>query len=59
MNVTQEQVQPISADPAEPNAVPRPDRAGGPRLRIAQVAGPFEPCRPRATEAPNESSMHS
>lgn len=46
MNVTQEQVQSGSADPAEANAVPRTDRAGRPRLRIAQVAGPFEPVPP-------------
>jgi glycosyltransferase involved in cell wall biosynthesis len=47
MNVTQEQVQPIQADPATPDPVPRADRAGGPKLRIAQVAGPFEPVPPR------------
>src|SRR6476660_6138916 len=47
MNVTQQQVQPISVEPSQPDAASRQDRGGGPRLRIAQVAGPFEPVPPR------------
>ena len=46
MNVTQEKVQPISVDPLEPSGVPGRERGDGPKLRIAQVAGPFEPVPP-------------
>src|SRR6059058_5059909 len=47
MNRTGEARGPIAIDPVEPIPIERKGPAAGSRLRIAQVAGPFEPVPPR------------
>ena len=47
MNRTGEAQRPIAIDPVEPIPIGREGPAAGSRLRIAQVAGPFEPVPPR------------
>jgi len=47
MNVAQETVEPISIDPLETEPVKHHGRRSSSPLRIAQVAGPFEPVPPR------------
>jgi len=47
MNVAQETIESISLDPLESEPVKRHGGGSASRLRIAQVAGPFEPVPPR------------
>src|SRR5438132_13886414 len=46
MNPTGEAQRPIAIDPVEPIPIGREGPAAGSKLRIAQVAGPFEPVPP-------------